>query len=285
MLMESKESNESIFCESESDVLIRVMVCPPAFMKIEGAINETQKHFLNENIDQEKAMEQHKKFIQTLHYYGADVIQLPPIKKFPEQVFTRDIGFTIGDTVYVSHMGTEMRSGEETVLVDWLNEMGINHDKIDTHAIEGSDVIIDGSTIWVGISQRTTVEAIAELQQKLPTHDVIAVPFDSQYLHLDCLFNVISSTEALIYLKAFSKETIEQFSSHYSLIEVNEDEQFTMGPNVLSLGDKNVLSLPVNIEVNERLRKAGYHVIELDISEIIKFGGSFRCCSLPIKRA
>ncbi|WP_342365034.1 dimethylarginine dimethylaminohydrolase family protein [Jeotgalibacillus proteolyticus] len=282
--MESKESNQVISCTNEYDRLERVLVCPPAFMKIEEPINETQKHFLDENINQEKAMEQHRNFIQALHSNGADVVQLPPINHFPEQVFTRDIGFTIDDTVFISTMGTKMRNGEEVVLQDWLEEMGIKHEKIETFAIEGGDVIVDGSIVWVGVSSRTTEEAIAELQSNLPEHKVIPVPFDSQFLHLDCLFNIISSDEALIYSKAFSKETVERFAEHYTLIEVNDGEQFTMGPNVLSLGDRTMLSLPVNKEINKELKLMGYKVIELDISEIIKSGGSFRCCSLPIKR-
>lgn len=285
MLMESKDNKGKISCDNEYDRLERVLVCPPAFMKIEEAINETQKHFLDDNIDQEKAMEQHRKFIQALHEHGSDVILLPPVNKFPEQVFTRDIGFTIGDTVFISTMGTKMRSGEDVILQDWLEEMGIKHEKIESFAIEGGDVIVDGSKVWVGVSSRTTEKAIEELQSKLPDHQVMAVPFDSKFLHLDCLFNIISPTEALIYSKAFSKEMVERFAAHYSLIEVNDGEQFTMGPNVLSLGDRTLLSLPVNKEVNKQLTLSGYNVIELDISEIIKSGGSFRCCSLPIKRA
>ncbi|TDL31471.1 hypothetical protein E2R51_13990 [Jeotgalibacillus sp. S-D1] len=285
MLMESKDSKGKISCNNEYDRLERVLVCPPAFMKIEEAINETQKHFLDENIDQEKAMEQHREFIQALHEHGSDVIQLPPINKFPEQVFTRDIGFTIGDTVFISTMGTKMRTGEEVILQDWLEEMGIKHEKIESFAIEGGDVVVDGSKVWVGVSSRTTEKAIEELQSKLPDYQVMAVPFDSQFLHLDCLFNIVSPTEALIYSKAFSKEMVERFAAHYTLIEVNDGEQFTMGPNVLSLGDRTLLSLPVNKEVNKELALSGYKVIELDISEIIKSGGSFRCCSLPIKRA
>jgi N-dimethylarginine dimethylaminohydrolase len=66
---------------------------------------------------------------------------------------------------------------------------------------------------------------------------------------------------------------------------VSEEEQFTLGTNVLSIGNKKVLSLPVNKNVNKELRDRGFEVIEVDITEIIKSGGSFRCCTLPILRA
>lgn len=70
----------------------------------------------------------------------------------------------------------------------------------------------------------------------------------------------------------------------YDLIHVNAKEQETLGTNVLSIGNKKVISLPVNEGVNKELQKRGYDVIEVDFSEIIKSGGSFRCCSMPLLR-
>lgn len=41
----------------------------------------------------------------------------------------------------------------------------------------------------------------------------------------------------------------------YDLIEVIKEEQFMMGINVLFIGNQWVISLLMNIEVNEELRK------------------------------
>jgi N-dimethylarginine dimethylaminohydrolase len=73
-------------------------------------------------------------------------------------------------------------------------------------------------------------------------------------------------------------------AKHYDLIHVEEDEQFTLGVNVLSIGNGKVISLPINKNTNKELKKRGYEIIEVDITEIIKSGGSFRCCSMPIVR-
>lgn len=143
--------------------------------------------------------------------HGVEVILLPYHKKYPEQVFTRDIGFTLGQTM-------------------------------------------------------------------------ISIPFKEKFLHLDYVFNVISPDVALIYPDALTKEDIKLFSSKYDFIEVSHEEQFTLGTNVLCIGNKRILSLPVNKQVNKQLRSHGFEVIEVDISEIIKSGGSFRCCTLPILR-
>jgi N-dimethylarginine dimethylaminohydrolase len=276
--------HETEYCDSEYDRLKKVIVCQPRYMKIEEVINETQKHFLDKNIDIETALKQHDEFVKAMTDNGSEVIQLTPDQELPEQVFTRDIGFTIGDTIYVSEMGSDIRSGEEEILKNWLESNGHKYEKLDYSSIEGGDVVVDKDKVFVGVSHRTDTGAIDQLREMAKGYTVIPVPFQKKYLHLDCVFNILSPDEALVFSPAFKQKELQMLRNHYNLIEVNDKEQFTMGTNVLSLGDKKVLSLPQNKEVNQSLRNHGYKVIEVDFSEIIKSGGSFRCCSMPILR-
>jgi N-dimethylarginine dimethylaminohydrolase len=181
-------------------------------------------------------------------------------------------------------MAHDVRKGEENVLIQWLDDEEISYYNLAEDKIEGGDVIIDRETIYVGLSNRTHQKAVDHLQSLLNQFNVIAISFKEKFLHLDCVFNVVSPDVALIYPHALTKEDIELFSSRYELIEVSEEEQFTLGTNVLSIGNKKILSLPVNKQVNKQLRNRGFEVIEVDITEIIKSGGSFRCCTLPILR-
>lgn len=279
-----KEEEQQIGCHTEYEVLEKVIVCQPTYMKIIEVINEVQEEYVNENIDRQKALEQHNQFTKSLTEQGVDVYMLPPSKTKPEQVFTRDIGFTIGDQLYISEMASDIRQGEEEVLKNWLLERGIPYEKCFNKEIEGGDVIIDGKRIFVGISSRTSEAAVKRLQKQLSGYEVIPIPFDEKYLHLDCVFNILSSDETLIFPKALNKNTVQLLKGMYDTIEVNEQEQFTMGTNVLSIGNRRVFSLPMNKEVNQNMEDRGYTVIEVDFSEIIKSGGSFRCCTLPIKR-
>lgn len=283
MALFSKQG-EKTFCLSEYDKLRRVVLCEPKHMTIRSEINETQKHFKDEGLHIELAMEQHKNFVKTLEKNGVEVILLPPQEKYPEQVFTRDIGFTLGQTTFVAEMAHDVRIGEENVLKEWLEEQEISYYNLIGDMIEGGDVLINRNKIYVGLSNRTNQQAIDHLQKLLHEYEVITIPFTEKYLHLDCVFNVISPNEALFYPKAFDKKEIDILQNHFDLIEVNEEEQFTLGTNVLSIGDKKIFSLPVNREVNQQLRIRGYEVIEVDITEIIKSGGSFRCCTMPLLR-
>jgi N-dimethylarginine dimethylaminohydrolase len=271
-------------CFSEYDVLKKVVLCSPEFMTIREPINETQKQYLKTNIDTELAKKQHKSLVETLQKNGVEVMLLTPFEKFPEQVFTRDIGFTLGNQVFVAHMAHDVRKGEERPFIDLLESEKITYTNLIGDIIEGGDVIIDRNTIYIGVSKRTNENAIQHLQSLLPSFEVIAVPFEDKYLHLDCVFNILSPNDALIYPGEFDEEKGKLLASRYNLIKVSKKEQATLGTNVLSIGGKRVISLPINKQVNKALRDRGYHVIEVDITEIIKSGGAFRCCTLPILR-
>jgi N-dimethylarginine dimethylaminohydrolase len=277
------DKTDTTKCNTEYDTLRRVILCQPKFMAIDEVINDVQKKYEDENINVGLAMKQHKEFEELLKEHGVEVIKLPSSEKFPEQVFTRDIGFTVGEDVFVAEMASDIRKGEEEALEEWLDDEDIMF-QTTTNRVEGGDVIVDRGTLFVGISSRTSIEAAEKLKDDLPDYTIIPVPFDEMYLHLDCVFNILSPEVGLIFKKAFDPRIVDMFSTTYKLIEVSEEEQFTMGTNVLSIGDKKVFSLPQNKNVNAQIRAHGFEVIEVDFSEIIKSGGSFRCCSMPVNR-
>lgn len=278
------QNQSNVYCESEYGKLQKVLLCEPRYMEIQEVINDVQKEYINENINQSRAIAQHQQFEKTLRKAGVEVIKLTPSKNLPEQVFTRDIGFTLGDRLFISEMANPIRQGEEEVLARWMDAHEIAYKKISADSIEGGDVIVDGSRVFIGVSHRTCLDAIQTLEKELPEYEIIPIRFNPKYLHLDCVFNILSPKDALIFPDAFQPEVVELLSSMYHLIEVNEDEQFSMGTNVLSIGSNRVISLPINQDVNTQLRHHGYEVLEVDFSEIIKSGGSFRCCSMPIMR-
>ena len=282
-LIANSQNANTIKCVTEYDTLRRVILCQPEFMAIDEVINEVQKKYEDENIDIQRAMSQHAEFEKLLKENGVEVITLPTSEKYPEQVFTRDIGFTIGNEVFIADLAANIRKGEEITLKEWLIAQDIPYQSA-TDRMEGGDIIVDRYTIYIGISSRTSEEAVNKLEEKLPDHQLKRIPFDGRYLHLDCVFNILSPEKALVFSAAFDQETLHQLADSYQLIEVAEDEQFSLGTNVLSIGNNKIFSLPQNEQVNANLRANGFEVIEVDFSEIIKSGGSFRCCSMPVER-
>jgi N-dimethylarginine dimethylaminohydrolase len=276
--------DKNVNCPTEYGELKKVVVVSPQNMRITEVINETQKHYLKENINIKKALDQHEEFVRILEENGAVVDHLEPLEELNEQVFTRDIGFCIGNEFIVSSMNTSLRAGEVKVLLQWLEENNISHAHLAAHSIEGGDVLVDGKDVWVGLSGRTNRLAVQSLKKLLPDYTIHVLPLRNDILHLDCVFTIISEEAAIVYPPAFAKKDLEKIKQHYTIIEVSDREQFQMGPNVLAIGDKKIISLPQNKQLNERIREKGFKVIETDFSEIIKSGGSFRCCTLPIIR-
>lgn len=271
-------------CQTEYNRLTDVLLCSPKYMKIREVINETQKVYVKENINTSQAVAQHERLLHTLTKYNVQFHLIKPEPQFPEQVFTRDIGFVIGEHVFISNMKQTIRKDEIIPLQNWLHQCELHAISLQNGFIEGGDVLIDVNKVWIGASDRTSAAGAAEVQKYLPNYEIHYITFDESYLHLDCVFNPISSHKALIFPSAFPNDVLTLLEHHYEFIEVCEKEQFTLGTNVLSLGDKKVVSLPVNENVNRQLEENGYEVICVDISEIIKSGGSFRCITLPLKR-
>lgn len=274
----------SAWCRSEYDPLQLVLLCPPHYMEIKEVINDVQKKYLKENINVDKALQQHEQFVKALKENGVETALIDPAEQFPEQVFTRDIGFTVDDTVFIGEMASDIRQGEEVELQKWLQSQQILSEQLGSHRVEGGDVIIDQDTIYVGISSRTSRHAIQALRKKMPDFEIVPIAFDEKYLHLDCVFNILSPTEALIYPEALKPETVAMLAERYTLIRVDAKEQFALGTNVLSIGNRRVFSQPQNKNVNQQLKLHGFNVIEVDFSEIIKSGGAFRCCTMPLIR-
>ncbi|MFH0345341.1 dimethylarginine dimethylaminohydrolase family protein [Bacillus vallismortis] len=278
------KQQQKTVCRTEYGALEKVILCRPEHMTIKDVINETQKHFEDDNIHVKTATDQHSRFIEALRSHNIDVILLPVRDGLPEQVFTRDIGFVIGEKAFLSSMTEPIRQGEEAIIKEFFHTQGIPYTHMLHTSIEGGDVIVDGEIVYVGISQRTDMSAIGQLEEALLDYTVVPVHLHEKYLHLDCVFNIVSESEALIYPQALEPEEVEMLAKRYDLIEVPEDEQFTLGTNVLSIGRKTIISLPCNRHVNQQLSNRGYHIIEIDLTEIIKSGGSFRCCTMPLIR-
>lgn len=261
-------------CINEYGPLKQVIVCSPQYL---FEVN-------NEKASIDIAMKQHRHFISVLKENGVEVIEMNTLQQFPEQVFTRDIGFVIGEQTFVSKMANYLRKGEEDRFRNWLVDRGASFTSINRGNIEGGDVIVHGRNVYVGLSNRTNKEGVKYLQSQLPDYEVVEIPFTDDYLHLDCVFNILSPTEAVIFPDEIHGEKVNILKETFDLIKVTREEQANLATNVLSIGEKRVISLPINKSFNSTLRGRGYEVIEVDITEIIKFGGSFRCCTLPVLR-
>lgn len=236
-----------------------------------------------ENIDINRTLmfEQYNNFINTLAKENVIPYFLNP-NYGTSQVYTRDIGFVIDDILFIGKMKELNRQYEYRALEEFIKDKNLNIKRLNNF-IEGGDVILHDNIIFIGQSNRTSMEGILELQRVLSEENkdykVLPIEFNKdEMLHLDCAFNVISNDSCVItdylYNTDIFKETFDK--CYY----IENEEAKNLSANLLSLGNKKIISSSKNL--CEMLSKDGINAIYIDYSEIIKGGGSFTCSTLPI---
>jgi N-dimethylarginine dimethylaminohydrolase len=222
------------------------------------------------------------------------------------QIFTRDIGFVIGNKFFVPNIIVDRKLECEAInhVLEELNDSDIVRMPANTRA-EGGDVMIHHDYVFVGYSKeedfnkytvaRTNQNALVFLKENIKDKQLIGFELnksdDDPYanaLHLDCCFQPVGEKHAIIHADGFkNKEDIDLLKSIFgeeNLIFVNKKEMFEMQSNVFSISEKVVISEKNFTSLNEKLRSLGILVEEVPYSQIAKMEGLLRCSTLPIER-
>lgn len=249
-------------------------------------INSTQEHYYAVDPPKiERLIEQEDSFIEALERQGVTVHQLPLLDTSFTQFFTRDIAAVIGDTVVVCAMKKDIRKPETAALELLLRDVANRMLRVENGFLEGGDILIDKSVIYVGLGERTDAEGLDFLERHFGSaYEIVPVRMADTFLHLDVVLNILGQGDALVYPPALEHSTLELLAKRYHLIEVTPEEQFHLATNVLSLTPETIITDARNARLNELLAAKGYEIIALAFDEIGKMGGSFRCGSCPLKR-
>ena len=143
---------------------------------------------------------------------GEESFLLDPI---PNLYFTRDPWAAIGEGVSIHHMFSATRRREtifgELVLKyhpDFAGKVPVYYERKTPYSIEGGDIFnLSGSVIAVGISQRTSPEAIEQLAKnifadekaKIRTVVALDIPSKRAFMHLDTVFTQVDSDKFTVH--------------------------------------------------------------------------------------
>lgn len=249
-------------------------------------INSTQQHYYSVDPPKiERLIEQENNFLEVLEQQGVTIHQLPLMATSFTQFFVRDIAFVLEDTVVVCAMKETIRQRETAALDLLLGEVEQRILRADAGYLEGGDILVDNSVIYVGLGERTNAAGLAFLENHFGGRfEIVPLKMASTFLHLDVVLNLLGKGDALVYAPALDRPSLELLAKRYRLIGVTAEEQFNLAINVLSLNAETIVADERNVRLNELLVKKGYKVIAIPFDEIGKMGGSFRCGTCPLLR-
>lgn len=250
--------------------------------------NETIKHYAeNGGVPTKEAiLEEQKNFWEALKSFGIKLLIAEQVDNAKGQMFTRDLAFVIGDKFFISSMKKENR---RLAINGWENIINnIDKDKIikvpNNIYLEGGDIVVDNKDVYVGISERTTMEAIDFLKEVLgDDYSVITLKLKPKFLHLDVVFTIINPNLALIYRDGLESESYKLLDK-YTKIEVTAQEQFELATNVFVVDEHNIIINSEHKRIQEALKKYNLKVIPVKLTETSKDGGAFRCTTCPMER-
>lgn len=251
----------------------------------------------------------------------------------PNLYFTRDPGACIGNGVSIHCMKTKARKREALMLKyiylynkdfmpagtdKWYDYEGPN-------PIEGGDILVlSPEIVAVGLSQRTSADAIEILAERLLNHSnsfrkilVFEIPKCRAFMHLDTVFTMVDYDKFTIhpeiegplhiYEVTLDKEKKPVFRSSKSELETilkrelklpavemircggtdriaAQREQWSDASNTLAIAPGVVITYDRNHVTNDLLDKCGVKVMTIPSSELSRGRGGPRCMSMPINR-
>ena len=93
---------------------------------------------------------------------------------------------------------------------------------------------------------------------------------------------------AILYEDGFKKQEDADFLINYfgkqNIIEISKDEMYNMNSNIFSISEKVIISEKGFKRLNNKLKKRGFVVEEINFSEIGKMSGLLRCSTMPLIR-
>lgn len=250
--------------------------------------NETIRYYAeNEGVpSKESILLEQKHFWEELKKLGVNILVADQVDGAKGQMFTRDLAFVIGDKFFISNMKKENRKLAINGWSNIINQLDSeNIIKVPSNIyLEGGDILVDRNTIYVGISERTNMDGVEFLKNVLgDTYSVVPLKLKPKFLHLDVVFTIINPNLALVYKDGFEEKSYKLLEK-YTKIEVTEEEQFQLATNVVVVDSKTIIINSNHKRIIQELKKFGFNIISLDLSETAKDGGAFRCTTCPIER-
>ena len=214
---------------------------------------------------------------------GHQVEQISGQPGLLDMVFAANGATVVDGKVLSARFRYPQRVEEGPVYADWFREHGYQvRDAEYINEGEG-DYLVDGDRILAGTGFRTDPRSHAEAQAFFGRPVVTLELIDARYYHLDTALAVLDHREIMYYPAAFAPSSREKLRELYpdAIIATDTDAE-VFGLNAVSDG-RHVLLAGQATHLVEELWARGFVPIGVDLSELMKSGGSAKCATLELR--
>jgi N-dimethylarginine dimethylaminohydrolase len=112
------------------------------------------------------------------------------------------------------------------------------------------------------------------------------IHFPEHFLHLDVIFCMVAENLAIAAVDVLDEADLEWFRAQgIRILPVTYREAMRdMGCNVLALGRDRVVSPRHSTRINAMLRAEGLSVLDPELNQFSRGGGSIHCMTMPLRR-
>lgn len=259
------------------------LMCEPTHFDVTYAINAWMRPGVA--VDRARAVAQWHTLVETYRELGHRVDVLAGDPDLPDMVFAANGALVVGGRAYGARFRHPEREAEATLHAAWLADRGVEV-VAPVHTNEGEgDFLVLGAMILAGTGFRTSLHAHVEAAGVLDRPVVSLELVDPRFYHLDTALAVLDDGNGeapadIAYLpSAFSPHSRRTLRELFpDAIECSEADALVLGLNAVSDGHHVVLPAQAT-RLARQVADRGYVPVPVDVSELLKAGGSVKCCT------
>ena len=275
-----ERSDRGLTQRSRSPRLRHYAMTSPAHFAVEYAINPWMD--TSTPVDAGVAIRQWEHLLDVYRALGHTVELIEPVAGLPDMVYAANGGLIVDGKAVVARFAYPQRAGEAIAYAQWMTHHGFET-LYTKHVNEGQgDLLVVGSTVLAGYGFRTHPAAHDEVARLIGRPVVSLELVDPRFYHLDTALAVLDDTTIAYYPPAFSATARARLQELYpDAIEVATADAYVLGLNAVSDG-LHVVHPASATGFAKQVADAGFEPIGVELSELLKGGGSVKCCTLEV---
>ncbi|GAA1987604.1 dimethylargininase [Kitasatospora viridis] len=261
------------------------LMCRPTHFEVSYAINPWMDP--SKPVDTDLAVAQWERLHALYGELGHRVDLIDPLPGLPDMVYAANGATVVDGKVLGARFRNAERAAEGPAYLDWFRDQGFTT-RDPEHVNEGEgDLLLTAGHVLAGRGFRSVTAGHAEAQEFFGRPVVGLELVDPRFYHLDTALSVLDADrdEIMYYPAAFSPGSRAVLARLFpDALLVDEADAEVFGLNAVSDG-LHVILPEAATGLAARLRERGFQPIGMDLSELLKGGGSVKCCTLEIRAA